>query len=180
MTDNITVADERDLGAFIPSYLDDFGLNPYQFRIYCRLARRAGAGGQCWESINNMAENCQMNRKTVMKAITGLIERNMVHQLKRPGETDLYRLTHRKHWVKPGHSKPPQRPRYQQFLETAYWADVRSRVLARDKHCQYCGKSNHLQVHHLTYQHHGKEHEHLEDLVTLCQQCHSEIHLKNK
>lgn len=71
MTSNINVTDERDLGAFIPSFLDDFGLNPYQFRIYCRLARRAGAGGQCWESADNMAKACLMNRKTVMKSIKG-------------------------------------------------------------------------------------------------------------
>ncbi|WP_416212660.1 HNH endonuclease [Nostoc sp. DedQUE04] len=33
-----------------------------------------------------------------------------------------------------------------------------------------------LQVHHLTYENHGKEHEHLEDLITLCDDCHKKQH----
>lgn len=96
----IAVSDERDLGAFIPSFLDDFGLNPYEFRVYCRLARRAGAGGQCWESINNIADKCKMNRKTVMQAIAKLLKYCFIRQTKRPGKSDLYQLTHHRHWIK--------------------------------------------------------------------------------
>lgn len=99
--DAIAVSDERDLGAFIPSVLDDFGLDPYQFRVYCRLARRAGAGGQCWESINNIADKCRMNRKTVMGAITFLLKYCLVRQTKRPGKSDVYQLTHHRHWINP-------------------------------------------------------------------------------
>ena len=35
----------RDWGAIIPSFLDDYGLDPYEMRVYIRLARRAGMGG---------------------------------------------------------------------------------------------------------------------------------------
>ncbi len=96
----IAVSDERDLGAFIPSFLDDFGLDVYQFRVYCRLARRAGAGGQCWESVNNIANACNMNRKTVMGAIASLLKFCLIRQTKRPGKSDLYQLTHHRHWIK--------------------------------------------------------------------------------
>lgn len=98
---NISVSDERDLGAFIPSFLDDFGLDVYQFRVYCRLARRAGAGGQCWESVNNIANACNMNRKTVMSAIASLLKFCLIRQTKRPGKSDLYQLTHHRHWISP-------------------------------------------------------------------------------
>ena len=42
------VRDYRDLRAIIPSFLDDFGLTPAQFRIYGRIARRVGKGGYCY------------------------------------------------------------------------------------------------------------------------------------
>lgn len=99
--DAIAVSDERDLGAFIPSVLDDFGLDPYQFRVYCRLARRAGAGGQCWESINNIADKCRINRKTVMNAIASLLKMEMIKQIKQPGKCDGYELTEPNTWINP-------------------------------------------------------------------------------
>ncbi len=99
----------------------------------------------------------------------------MVHQIKRSGQTDIYRLTHPSHWVKP-HQQKTELSKYKQFLESSYWKEVRELVLKRDQCCQYCGVMGNLQVHHLTYTHLGKEKEHLEDLVTLCSGCHLETH----
>lgn len=98
VSNDIACSDERDLGAFIPSELDDFGLDPYQFRVYCRLARRAGSGGNCWESVNNIAKACKMNRKTVMQSIAALLSFGMLRQEKRAGKSDLYKLTSSKFW----------------------------------------------------------------------------------
>lgn len=67
--------------------------------------------------------------------------------------------------------------RYQEFLNSDYWQDVRQLVLARDNHtCQGCGVTTNLHVHHMTYEHHGSEHEHLDDLITLCEVCHCKVH----
>lgn len=66
---------------------------------------------------------------------------------------------------------------YQNFLQSDYWEIVRDRILYRDNHtCQQCGSQTRLQVHHLTYEHHGEEHLYPEDLITLCRSCHEEVH----
>ncbi len=95
---NISCSDEILLKVFIPSELDDFGLDVYQFRVYCRIARRAGANGDCWESINNIAKKCNMDRKTVMQAISGLLSFGMLTKEKRPGNSDVYKLTSSRFW----------------------------------------------------------------------------------
>ncbi len=67
--------------------------------------------------------------------------------------------------------------KYHKFLQSSYWQDVRFKVLDRDNNtCQYCGATTSLQVHHLTYEHHGEEMEYLEDLIALCKDCHKKEH----
>ena len=67
--------------------------------------------------------------------------------------------------------------KYPVFVKSKYWKYVRGLVLERDGHkCTNCGKSTQLQVHHLTYEHHYKEHNNLGDLVTLCRMCHEAEH----
>jgi nitrate/TMAO reductase-like tetraheme cytochrome c subunit len=62
---------------------------------------------------------------------------------------------------------------YLEFLETKYWENVRKKVFARDNNqCVICHTSKNLRVHHETYKNHGFEHTHLEDLTTLCNDCH--------
>ena len=65
----------RDWGAIIPSFLDDYGLDPYEMRVYIRLARRAGMGGQCWESISKMASSCRMSDR-LLKRLPGTTNRS--------------------------------------------------------------------------------------------------------
>ncbi|RYG39717.1 hypothetical protein EON79_23880, partial [bacterium] len=73
----MNVSDARDLGAFIPKDLDDMGLDPYEFRIYCRLCRRAGAG-VARESVESMAEACKMSVRKVQGCLKALIEKELV------------------------------------------------------------------------------------------------------
>jgi len=66
---------------------------------------------------------------------------------------------------------------YFDFLDSKYWKTVREMVLKIDKHqCRICSTKTGLQVHHDTYRNHFKEHLHLEDLLTLCGDCHKEHH----
>ncbi|MFN6540690.1 MAG: HNH endonuclease [Nostoc sp. EkiNYC01] len=65
---------------------------------------------------------------------------------------------------------------YRKFLESEYWKQVRSAVISRDEVCQKCGGSQCLQAHHLTYEHHKDEMNHLDDLITLCRTCHYQEH----
>ncbi len=90
----------RDWGAIIPSFLDDYGLDPYEMRVYIRLARRAGMGGQCWESIPNMARACLMSPQKVKNCLALLAAAQLIKQLIRPGSSNVYELMPECHWVK--------------------------------------------------------------------------------
>lgn len=68
---------------------------------------------------------------------------------------------------------------YQEFLQTEYWGIVRLLVFERHEYCcALCGAEGALHAHHRTYEHHGMEHEHLEDLTALCADCHGRFHNK--
>jgi len=70
--------------------------------------------------------------------------------------------------------------KYKDFLLSKYWQYVRGKVLKRDKFkCVICSSKDGLQVHHDTYKNHFKELENLQDLMTLCSNCHNEHHYSN-
>lgn len=90
---------------FVHSSLDDAGLSPEAFRVYCHIARRAGERG-AFPSIESIARNCGMSRRPVMRSLRELIDRHMVSRQSRPGETSVYRLTNHTHW-RPGAESAP-------------------------------------------------------------------------
>lgn len=64
------------------------------------------------------------------------------------------------------------------YLKTDKWKLIRSQVLERDcETCQKCGNPG-WQIHHLTYI--RWRNERLEDLITLCDECHRLEHLAKK
>ena len=83
---------------------------------------------------------------------------------------------------KPRNRKPVsnRKQEYLRYLNSKRWDNVKKIVRERDGHCcQNCGRSDMvLHVHHLTYEHFKDELNHLEDLITLCEVCHNEIHWK--
>lgn len=64
--------------------------------------------------------------------------------------------------------------KYSEYLKSPEWRERRKKVLDRDnEECQLCkGKGSH--VHHKTYQ--NIFNEPLEDLITLCRDCHDMFH----
>lgn len=92
------IIDERSLPVFIHSELDDFGLSPIEFRVYCRIARRAGRG-ECIESIANMAQGCKVSEASIKRALKLLHDHKLVIREPRPGYTTIYRLTDPHHWI---------------------------------------------------------------------------------
>src|SRR5262249_39716457 len=70
---------------------------------------------------------------------------------------------------------PMTKDQYAAYLKSAKWKKIRYAVLKRDGFtCSKCGGKFNLQVHHLTYDHIGEEL--LEDLKTLCRDCHTFQH----
>lgn len=67
--------------------------------------------------------------------------------------------------------------RYSHFLASNYWRSVRDLKIDQvGGKCEKCGSTSSLQLHHTTYEHHGDEMNHLEDLVVMCRECHEREH----
>lgn len=87
--------------AFIPAELDEYPLDPYEFRLYCRVARREGGGRGCDESVANMAEALGMSRRRAGLALELLVRAGLLTRNKRPGMSASYRTTATAKWIKP-------------------------------------------------------------------------------
>jgi 5-methylcytosine-specific restriction endonuclease McrA len=72
----------------------------------------------------------------------------------------------------------PRRPRFR--LDPDAYHKLRTEVLERDGwRCQYCGGSDRLQIHNIRSRSLlGDDTE--ENLITLCADCHSDIHRKSR
>lgn len=65
--------------------------------------------------------------------------------------------------------------KYSTYIQSDKWKDIRSDVLERDQNlCQECKTNPAVEVHHKTYE--NLFNEKMEDLVSLCKDCHSNIH----
>ena len=96
---NIEVNDGRDYGAFIPSQLDDYPLCPIEFRVYSRVARRAGGGATHFESVARMASALRVSERKVHYSLRLLVAAKMLEEKRRKGRTTVYTLTSHFHWL---------------------------------------------------------------------------------
>lgn len=92
-------SDERDLGAFIPRQLDDYGLDPYEFRVYSRVVRRAGGPRGCDESSANIAKAIGCQPKRVQEALALLTAAGLLRKESRPGKPSKYTLRPASEWA---------------------------------------------------------------------------------
>jgi len=66
---------------------------------------------------------------------------------------------------------------YRLFLESAYWFAVSTVAKSRaGMRCSVCNSADGIQAHHRTYDNHGYEHSHMNDIVVLCANCHGLFH----
>jgi DNA-binding MarR family transcriptional regulator len=82
----------------IPGWLDDAGLRPSVFRVYCRVQRR----GDCFEGLENIAEACHLRRVTVQTALKELVRIGLITAEFRSGKQTIYRAV----------IDPPQKKHY--------------------------------------------------------------------
>jgi hypothetical protein len=92
------VKEKSELSLFVRREIDDYGLDPYEFRIYARITRRAG-NGEAWESLANMASACCMSLSRARRALHLLKLAKLVKSIERPGYSTVYRLTPQHKWV---------------------------------------------------------------------------------
>ena len=68
---------------------------------------------------------------------------------------------------------------YKAYLLSEHWKHIRDCALKRDGYtCRICGTGINLRVHHVHYEHVGTELE-LDDVITLCEECHSKVHIND-
>jgi len=101
MSRSIKSADDRTFPiALFDIDVDDYGLSVYEFRAYMRIVRRASGGrSSCTESLENMANACQMSRPTMVRAIRTLIQCGMIRREAKAGETSTYVLCDKSEWA---------------------------------------------------------------------------------
>lgn len=88
---------------FVHNRLDEYGLDPYEFRVYAHAVRRTGGklDGKYFASLTKTAEICQMSVRRVQYSLKFLCEAGFLTQEKRVGRTDQYRVTPTSKWAKP-------------------------------------------------------------------------------
>ena len=68
-----------------------------------------------------------------------------------------------------------QRIFYADYIKSKVWKKKRNERLSFDGYrCRQCGSAQNLRVHHITYERLG--HEEMDDLITLCKDCHAKVH----
>jgi predicted DNA-binding transcriptional regulator len=85
----IEIKKSNKLTLFNPAFIDDYGFNPEEFRVFARIMRRAGSEKGCTESIANMAQSLQMSERIARRAIRVLIACGAVARIERKGKTDV-------------------------------------------------------------------------------------------
>jgi hypothetical protein len=100
----ITYMPEAKKPAFLAADLDDYGLDPYEFRIYMRIRRREdGPNGRgCDESIPSMAKAVGMGTTKARQALAFLTAAGLVSAEERKGESTVYRTTSPASWTPKG------------------------------------------------------------------------------
>jgi len=112
---NDQLQDRRGVPVFIHSELDDMGLTPNAFRVYCHLARRAGTG-VAWPSYQSMGNVCfgpstpsaDYARRLAIEAVKELVTFGLIAKELRTQDSDgavtgnktnVYYLTPQSQWV---------------------------------------------------------------------------------
>ena len=70
---------------------------------------------------------------------------------------------------------------YQNFLKTPYWKAISAHTKYKAGYrCQLCNSPYKLIAHHRSYNIHGFEHAHMQELIILCNNCHNKFHGNKK
>ncbi|MDV2997548.1 MAG: hypothetical protein N4J56_007253 [Chroococcidiopsis sp. SAG 2025] len=72
--------------------LDEFGLTPNQFRVYCHLWRVAQDGIVSDESSESIAKVCRLTRVTVIRVLSQLAQMHFIECARAPGKRSVFYL----------------------------------------------------------------------------------------
>ncbi len=69
-----------DLGIFLSAELDESNLDPYEFRVWAHLCRRANDQKRTWGSQSNIASVCKISERKVRDVLIALESRGMIQR----------------------------------------------------------------------------------------------------
>lgn len=95
-------SDQRSL--FVSGGFDDFGWDPFEFRMLARINRRCngkeGVTGTFWESVPKLARKLQMSQHVTRRTLQILEESRAIYVVKAdPGESKNYKVHDASKWV---------------------------------------------------------------------------------
>ncbi|CBN55459.1 MULTISPECIES: helix-turn-helix domain-containing protein [Kamptonema] len=98
-TDNNPKKDLMPL-PLVHSDLDEYGFDPYEFRIYAHIVRRTGGklDGKCFAKLKKTAEICKMSVRKTQYALKTLCDAGLILKEQRKGRSDIYRLAPKSNW----------------------------------------------------------------------------------
>lgn len=84
----------------VHSDLDEYGFDPYEFRIYAHIVRRTGGklDGKCFAKLKKTAEICKMSVRKTQYALKTLCDAGLILKEQRKGRSDIYRLAPKSNW----------------------------------------------------------------------------------
>jgi 5-methylcytosine-specific restriction endonuclease McrA len=90
-------------------------------------------------------------------------------------EAELHEMSVKAHRFLEEQRNSVWRDNYNDYMQSPEWKEKRKVVLKRDQYlCQGCLQEKATQVHHLSYDHLGKEP--LFELISICDSCHEQCH----
>lgn len=87
---------------FVRSDLDEYGLDPYEFRVYGHITRRTGGreNGVAFSSVKKMADACGMSTRKLQYALKVLCHAGLLRKQKNSEyRTNTYRLNAPTAWL---------------------------------------------------------------------------------
>ena len=89
--------------AYVHSFLDEYGLDPYEFRVFSHIIRRTSGGRadkESFASLERMASICKISERKVQQVLKFLVAAKMITKEKKSGrKTDVYKVRPSKEWV---------------------------------------------------------------------------------
>lgn len=86
-----------DFGSIL-DHLDNFGLTPVQFRVYCHLLTGVDSSGTISRSSESIAKVCKLTRITVLRVVAQLEKMSMIVCDRTAGKKTVYKLQLATQW----------------------------------------------------------------------------------
>lgn len=92
----------------ILEYLDNFGLTPVQFRVYCHLLHKTDGCGTVSRSSESIAKVCSLTRITVLRVLVQLEKMQLIRCDRTVGKTSVFYLMPFSSWCMPAPEQKKQ------------------------------------------------------------------------